>query len=113
MYPYFRKITVAGLVFTANRTGADDYTHVFRDFRIRVHVAYDEYSREEWAAVMTTTGGKHVLPSRFTSPRAAAKAALAYWRDEIEESDRLDAEDSDRERREFEREQTLGTRDVL
>lgn len=89
------------------------YTHMLRDSRIRIGKlsTLDGYA---WYAMLMTTSGGHVTPdSEAADPREAAESALAYWKGEIEESDRLDAEDSDRERREFEREQTLGTRDVL
>lgn len=85
------------------------YQCTFRDFRIRVFMA----SEGIWHSVMETKSATHWNRRARQTPLDAARSALTYWKDEIEESDRLDAEDSDRERREYERSNKLRRSDVL
>jgi hypothetical protein len=103
------------------RAEADGYYAQFHDFRIRVREMTEQAAAEVyglpragWVAETITGGGKIMaVCGSFSDKKVAAKFAIGAGRDHIEESDRLDAEDSDRERREFEREQRLSTRDVL
>jgi hypothetical protein len=85
----------------------------FRDFRICIkRLEPPAPSGGYWYAQLITQSGRHAFGC-FGQPRAAAKAALEHWKDDIEESDRLDAEDSDRERRDYERDNKLRRDDVL
>lgn len=114
MKEFLDEIEIDGRKFVKVNNGIDDgFEHAFRDFRIRVSVS-GGFSMDgaPWMATMITHSGRHGL-GLFLSPVTAAEAALVYWKDEIAESDQADAQDSERERLEFEREHKLTKRDVI
>jgi hypothetical protein len=84
-----------------------EFQCAFRDFRIRI------WRSLGWQARLTTLSGHHCLPDTFGTPEAAGRAALEYWKDEIEASDEADAQDSERDGRDYERDNKLRTEDVL
>jgi hypothetical protein len=102
-----RSFTVEGREFTANGIGT--FRHAFRDFRIRVC----KHSDGTWRAEMATALNTYWHPDKFRSAACAARCAMDYWKDEIEEDERRAEADSDRERRDYERDNRLRRDDVL
>lgn len=98
--------------------GAGDYEYesVFRDFTIRVfriQTGQPGQVTAAWCAQQNVGLKTYDLTGRWASPEQAARQALSVWTADIEESDRADAVDADRERREYVRDNQLKKSDVI
>ena len=111
------KFTVNDREFVAH--GSYTFQHVFRDFNIRVvRMDWSDLRRsptrvDEWTAEQIADGKTYYLTGYWPTPEEAARQALSVWAADIEESDRADAVDADRERREYVRDNQLRKSDVI
>lgn len=108
---------VNGREFVAN--GSNQFRCVFRDFEIRIASiirpsrTLPGYRAGDWSAEQIADGKTYYLTGYWPTPEEAARQALSVWAADIEESDRADAADADRERREYVRDNQLRKNDVI
>lgn len=109
---------INGRKFLCNARG-DIYECRFREFEIRVvktawgRPRFDRVPAYDWAAQQIADGKTYYLTGYWPTPEEAAWQALSVWAADIEESDRADATDADRERREYVRDNQLRKSDVI